>query len=393
MQQNLIDIEHQLFFQTYKRLPVEIDHAIGMRIFDKKGNSYLDFLGGIAVNTLGHSHPKVIEAIDCQLRRYMHVSNYFYQDTQVEFVKKLNELSGYERTFLTNSGTEANEGAVKLVRRWGGDKGKTEIIAFSGGFHGRTYGALSLMDKPHYKDKMGPFLDNMKIIKYNDIEQLRNSINNKTASVIFEFIQGEGGISMADEKWIEEINLLKEKFGFLVIADEIQGGVGRTGKFFSFNHNNINPDIVTLAKGVGGGLPLGCILAHEELANVWEKGMHGTTFGGNSIACAAGTIVLDELKNGLMEHVINTGNYLHEKLENIRVEFPGQVLEVRGLGLMKGLLLSFDAGKLVEELLKRKIIANAASGTVLRLVPPLVVTNDDIDVFITGLQDALNTID
>jgi len=393
MHQNLIDIESQLFFQTYKRLPVEIDYAKGMRIFDKDGNSYLDFLGGIAVNALGHSHPGIIEAIDHQLRRYMHVSNYFYQDTQLEFVEKLNKLSGFERVFLSNSGTEANEGAIKLVRRWGIDRGKTDIIAFSGGFHGRTYGVLSLMDKPHYKDKMGPYLDNMKIIKYNDIDDLNNTVNDKTVAVILEFIQGEGGISMANEKWVDAINILKQKFGFLVIADEIQSGVGRTGKFFSFENYNINPDIVTLAKGLGGGLPLGCILAHEDLANVWEKGMHGTTFGGNPVACAAGSVVLKELKNGLMEHVIQAGKYLHERLEYILNKFPGKVLEVRGLGLIKGLLLNFDAGKLVAELLKRKIIANAASGSVLRLVPPLVVTNQDIDEFISGLSDALIAIE
>ena len=390
MSSHLKEIENSTFLQTYKRLPIEIDKAESVFIYDKSGRQYLDFLGGIAVNVLGHSHPLIIDAVGKQIRRYMHVSNYFYQDAQIRFVSKLVGISGYDRAFLTNSGTEAIEGAIKFCRRWGFDSDKTEIIAFTGGFHGRTYGALSLMDKPHYKDKMGPFLDNMKIIEYNKIDELRKTINEKTAAVLLEFVQGEGGITTADTDWIDEIEKLRNKFDFLLIADEIQAGIGRTGDFFSFSRYNIKPDIVTLAKGLGGGLPLGCILTTERLSYVFEKGMHGTTFGGNAVSCAAGEIVLDELSNGLLSHVNETGKYLDEKLNQVKNKFPDKVLEVRGYGLMQGLLLSFDASLLVDELLKHGIITNAASGKVLRLVPPLIIKNEHIDTLAEGLINSLN---
>ena len=392
MSSHLKEIENSTFLQTYKRLPIEIDKAESVFIYDKSGRQYLDFLGGIAVNVLGHSHPLIIDAVGKQIRRYMHVSNYFYQDAQIRFVSKLVGISGYDRAFLTNSGTEAIEGAIKFCRRWGFDSDKTEIIAFTGGFHGRTYGALSLMDKPHYKDKMGPFLDNMKIIEYNKIDELRKTINEKTAAVLLEFVQGEGGITTADTDWVDEIEKLRNKFDFLLIADEIQAGIGRTGDFFSFNRYNIKPDIVTLAKGLGGGLPLGCILTTERLSYVFEKGMHGTTFGGNAVSCAAGEIVLDELSNGLLSHVNETGKYLDEKLNQVKNKFPDKVLEVRGYGLMQGLLLSFDASLLVDELLKHGIITNAASGKVLRLVPPLIIKNEHIDTLAEGLINSLNML-
>lgn len=387
---NIIETEHKLFFQTYKRLPIVIDRAVGCYIYDKEGNEWLDFLGGIAVNSLGHSHPRIIEAIEKQIKKYMHVSNYFYQDAQVAFAEKLFEFTGYSRVFLSNSGTEATEGAIKLARRWGHDINKTNIIAFSGGFHGRTYGALSIMDKPLYKEKMGPYLQNTQVIDYNSVEELEKAVNEQTLAVVLEFVQGEGGITTATKECVAKINELKEKYGFLVISDEIQAGTGRTGKFFAFEHFDIKPDIITLAKGVGGGLPLGCILASESLANVWEKAMHGTTFGGNAVACSAGSAVLDELKNGLLDEVVEKGEYFDRQLNKIKEKYKSLVLEVRGIGFIKGLLLSFPSAELVDELLKLNIIANAASGTVLRMVPPLVATKVDIDRFILGLDKALS---
>jgi len=390
MKNSLIKREHDSIFQTYKRLPIVVDHAEGARITDVEGNVYLDFLGGIAVNALGHSHPKIIEAINNQIKKYIHLSNYFYQEPQVLLAEKLKSISGYDRVFFSNSGTEANEGAIKLARRWGYDKEKTHIIGFTGGFHGRTYGTLSLMDKPLYKEKMGPFLPNMRMLQYNNIQALIGEINDFTCAIIIEFIQGEGGITSAENEFIDKIFDLKKKFGFLVIADEIQCGTGRTGKFFGFNHYDVSPDIVTMAKGIGGGLPLGAILAKEELAKVWEKGMHGTTYGGNALACTTGLVVLEELDNGLMTHVSETGHYFTNMLKRIQKEFPTLIYEVRGIGLMQGLLLSFDANELVNALLEKKIITNAASGKVLRLVPPLIITKDDVNELIDTLRQCLN---
>lgn len=383
---SLIEMEHSNFFQTYKRLPIEIEKAEGARIYDKEGGVWLDFLGGIAVNALGHSHPAVIQAVCNQAKRYMHVSNYFYQDIQIELAAAIKALSGYDRVFYSNSGTEATDGAIKLVRKWAFDKNKTEIIALSGGFHGRTYGALSIMDKPLYKENMGPYLENTKVIKHNDLEELKSNINEKTAAIFLEFIQGEGGIVEVSPEYVNELKELKSKYGFLIVADEIQAGVARSGKFFAFEHYDIKPDIITMAKGLGGGMPLGAIVAKEELAEVWTKGNHGTTYGGNAVACAAGLAVMNEIKNGLMENVNQVGDFLKSELFKLKDKYPDHISEVRGKGLMLGLALRYDATILLNELLSKKIIANASSFNVLRIVPPLIINKDDAREFVDALD-------
>jgi acetylornithine/N-succinyldiaminopimelate aminotransferase len=237
---------------------------------------------------------------------------------------------------------------------------------------------------------MGPFLDNTLILEYNDISQLEKNINEDTTAVVLEFLQGEGGILQADPRFIEALFDLKKKYDFLVVADEIQSGIGRTGKYFAFQHYNVIPDIITLAKGMGGGLPLGAILVSEHLADIFEKGMHGTTYGGNAVACRAGKVVLDRLLNGLLTKVNENGAILKEKLLIAQSHFPDIIKEVRGLGLMLGLLLSKDAAPLVDKLLSNKVITNAASGNVLRLVPPLIVTENEIDRFFNALMNSLS---
>lgn len=386
---SLIDREHLHFLQTYKRLPIEVDRAEGMYIYAANGDRYLDFLGGIAVNALGHSHPGVIAAIERQIRRYMHVSNYFYQDAQVDFVERLCRISGYDRAFLSNSGTEANEGAMKFARAWGSPQGKSRIIGFSGGFHGRTYGVLSIMEKPNYKDGMGPFLPETLVLPYNDPEALERSIDSSVCAVVMEFVQGEGGVRWAEPEFVERVAALREKHGFLLVADEVQAGIGRTGPFFSFEHFGVRPDVVTVAKGVGGGLPLGAILVAEALATVWKGGQHGTTFGGNPVACAAGSVVLQELENGLMEQIVRMGGILREGLEELSREFPDLVKEVRGRGAMFGIELALPAGPLVEAMLARHVIVNATSDTVIRIVPPLIFTEQDVAELLTALRATL----
>lgn len=392
IKKNFIERESKAIFQTYKRLPIVVDYAKGCNIYAKDGKKYLDFLAGIAVNVLGHSHPKIIKAIERQSKKYMHLSNYFYQDVQIKLAMKLKQHSGFDRVFYTNSGTEATEAAIKLVRRWGAKNGKSTIIGFSGGFHGRTYGALSIMDKPLYKDCMGPFLPDTKIIEYNNIKALEDNINEKTAGIFLEFLQGEGGIVSANPEFVKKINELKQKYSFLIVDDEVQTCSGRTGKYLCYMHYDISPDVVTLAKGIGGGLPLGCMLAKEYLADVWEKGMHGTTFGGNAVACACGLVLINEIENGLIENVVNVGEYLHSKLESIQSKYPDKVLEIRGRGLMKGLLLSFDASILVARLLEHNVIANATAAYVLRLVPPLILKKKNVDTFIEALDKSLSNI-
>ncbi|HOQ48559.1 MAG TPA: aminotransferase class III-fold pyridoxal phosphate-dependent enzyme, partial [Candidatus Kapabacteria bacterium] len=308
---------------------------------------------------------------------------------QILLAEKLTQLTGYTRVFFTNSGTEATDGAIKLVRKYSFGRGKKTIVAFSGGFHGRTYGALSIMDKPKYKENMGPFLPDTLVLKFNDIKELERNINDETAAVFLEFIQGEGGIVSPTQQFVDKLEELRNKYNFLLVADEIQCGAGRTGKFFGFEHFGVSPDIVTMAKGIGGGLPLGAILAKDFLADVWDRGNHGTTYGGNAVACATGLVVVEELFNGVMDNALNIGEYLKNKLFQLQEHFPNMIVEVRGHGLMLGLLLSFDAQLLVDELLKNMVISNAASGNVLRIVPPLTITKDEAELFLTKLHLSL----
>lgn len=384
-----IEREHQALFQTYKRLPVVIDHAEGCRIVDVDGNVYLDFLGGIAVNALGHSHPRVVDAVTHQARRYMHVSNFFYQEPQVRLAEQLKGMSGYDRVFFSNSGAEAIEAAMKLARRHGSRNGVYDIVGFTGGFHGRTYAPLSIMDKPLYKEGMGPFLPNTLVLPYNDVDALASRVDEHTCAVVLEFVQGEGGIAEATSDFVDAIIAARERYGFLLIADEVQTGIGRTGDFFAFEHYGIRPDIVVVAKSMGGGLPLGAVLTTDAIAALFDRGMHGTTYGGNAVACAAGSVVVQEVADGLLEHVRTIGAYLHASLNDLAAKYPSRVRGVRGRGCMQGLVLNEDAAPLVAALLERRVIANATAGNVIRIVPPYVITRDDVDGFIAALDEVL----
>lgn len=387
---SLIEREKKSVFQTYKRLDIEIKSANGVRIIDSNDNVYLDFLGGIAVNLLGHTHPSIIEAITTQINKYMHVSNFFYQEPQVILAEKLKELTGMDKVFFCNSGSETSEGASKLAKKWGSSRGKKNIVSFTGGFHGRTYGALSMMNKPLYMEGMGPFLEDRVILEYNSIEALENGINNETAAVFLEFMQGEGGLTQVSKEFVAKLKELKEKYGFLMIADEVQTGVGRTGKFSFYEYYDIDVDIITIAKGIGGGLPLGAFMAKEEVANVWTYGQHGTTFGGNSVSCAAGIAIIEELyENNLLENVNEVGDYLKHNLELIKSEFSKIVEEVRGCGFMTGLKLNIESRPIVDRLLEEKVITNATSINVLRLLPPYIISKDDVDEFIGKLRSVL----
>ena len=385
----LMEREHAVVFQTYRRIPVAIERAEGARIYDLDGKSYLDMLGGIAVNALGHSHPKIIAAIEQQIRKYMHVSNVFYQEPQVRLAEQLVEASGYPRVFFSNSGAEATEGAIKMARRFGSAHGRYDIVGFTGGFHGRTYGALSIMDKPLYKEGMGPFLPNTIVLPYNDIDALEARVDENTCAVMIEVLQGEGGISSATEEFVAALWSLKERYGFLIIADEVQSGIGRTGDFFAFERYGVRPDIITVAKAMGGGLPLGAILATDEAASLFDRGMHGTTYGGNPVACVAGSVVVDEVMNGLMIHVREIGAYFIERMEALRAEMPARIREVRGRGCMVGLVLNEDAAPVIPMLLAHGVIANATAGNVIRFVPPFVIQRADVDELEHALRRVL----
>lgn len=386
---NISELESQLFFHTYKRLPLEIDRGEGCYLYTKDGKKYLDMFSGLAVNALGYAHPAVIDAIEKQIRRYNHLSNFFIQEPQVQLAERLLRLSGYNKIFFTNSGTEAIEGTIKLVRKWGKAHNKNMIFGMSNGFSGRTMGALSLMDKEKYRAGYEPFLPNFGSILFNNVEDLQSKISSDTAAVFLEFIQGEGGIVGVTQQFVDSLKSLRDKFGFLIVADEIQAGIGRTGKLFGFQHFNIEPDIVTIAKPIGGGLPLGAILGTKKVADVWTYGVHGTTFGGNPVACAAGMATLDiVMSEQFLNRLNETANYALKKFVDLKAKHP-VIKEVRMYGFMIGIDLSIPSGPIVEQMLQQHVLVNSTADTVIRILPPLIAEKDEFDILFSVLDSVL----
>jgi len=388
----LSDREASALFHTYKRLPLEIERGEGPYLIAKDGTRYLDMFAGLAVNALGYAHPAVARAICDQSMKYTHLSNYFLQEPQIRLAELLTRQAGYEKVFFANSGTEAIEGTIKLVRRWGSTRGKSEIVSMSNSFHGRTMGALSLMDRPRYKEGFGPFLEGFRVAEFNSPDALRQAVTPQTVAVILEFIQGEGGIRPVTPAFASTVAELHAKHGFLLIADEIQSGIGRTGKFFGFQHyESVRPDIVVVAKPIGGGLPLGGILAHPDVAAVLEPGMHGTTFGGNPVACAAGIAVVEEItRSNLMQHAADMGTMMSTEFGRLKGTFPGLIREVRVKGLMAGIELDREADPLVATMReKHHILINGTDRTVLRLLPPLIVTAEQVKTTVNALEQVL----
>ncbi len=387
----LLQKESKLFFNTYHRLPIEIDYGEGVYLYTKESKRLVDYFGGLAVNALGYTHPAVIGAIEKQIRRYIHVSNYFVQDTQLELAERiLNAAPQMKKIFFSNSGTEAVEGAIKLARKWGKEHNKTELFCLTNSFHGRTMGALSLTERPKYRDGYDPFLPNTGAINFNCVPDLISKVNERTLAVIFESIQGEGGINVVSNEFATALTELRKKYGFLIIADEIQAGVGRTGKFFGYEHLGIEPDIVVLAKAIGGGLPLGAILGNQRVANVFSYGNHGTTFGGNPVACAAGCAVMEEIVNkGLMQKAAEIGTYFIERAKELQKEFPTLIKEVRGRGCMIGIDLTFEGQGIVDTLLERGMLVNCTNTTVIRLLPPYIMEKPHCDLLMEELRALL----
>ncbi|MCU0372739.1 MAG: acetylornithine/succinylornithine family transaminase [Ignavibacteria bacterium] len=382
--------EEKYFLQTYKRLDIEIERGEGVYLYTKNGDRYLDMFAGLAVNVLGYNHPAVTDAIVNQLSKYSHLSNYFLQEPQIEFAEKIIEMSGFDRVFLTSTGTESAEAAIKITRKYSNPQNRKEIIAFKGGFHGRTYASMSLTHKEKYRAGYEPLMPDVRFLDYNDTEALKKNVSGKTAAVILEYIQGEGGVQAASEDFISCIEELKSKYGFLLIADCIQCGAGRTGKFLSIHHYKTDPDICITAKGIGGGLPLGAVLIKDKLKDVIKYGEHGTTFGGNPVACAAGSAVLGELQNGVMQNAETAGDYLKQELLKLKEEFPSVIKDLRGMGLMLGVQLETGFAKtILQKFIDRKILVNVTNENVLRLIPPLIITNEQINVFISAFKKIL----
>jgi len=385
---NGIEKEQKLFLKTYRRINIDISHGEGVHLISKTGERYLDFFSGLGVNALGHSHPAIVEAIQSQVKRFAHVSNFFISDVQLDFAAKLIKYSEMSRVFLTNSGTEAVEASIKAVRSIKGMKG--EIFSLTNSFHGRTYGALTLTDRAEYKKEFEPLLPKISTIIFNDETDLVNNVNKNTAAIFIEIVQGESGINIISKKFIESLIELKEKFKFAIIADCIQSGIGRTGKPYAFNYFEIKPDIVLVAKSIGGGLPLGAMLTKGVYDKAFSYGYHGSTFGGNPVSCAAGNVVLKEIfEKGLINLVAELGEYLISELKELAKLFPSKINEVRGLGFMIGIEMANGCDIIVKKLRKRKVLVNCTNRNVIRILPPLIATKNDIDFFLYNFHQVL----
>ncbi len=371
--------------KNYSRLPVSFVRGEGVYLYDDKDKRYLDFLSGIAVCSLGHSHPKLVEAICGQAKELLHVSNLFENPWQEELAEKLvEEFWTAGKVFFCNSGTEANEAAIKLARKFFRDRGEDRyrIITFRKGFHGRTYGSLSATAQEQFHRGFEPILEGFDYAELNDIDSVRERLREDTAGIMLEVIQGEGGVNECDPEFLRGVQELCRERGVLLIVDEVQTGIGRTGRFYGYQHYGIEPDIITLAKGLGGGVPIGAMLARDEVAKHLTPGSHGSTFGGNALACRAGLVVVEEVKR-LLPHVAEVGAYFRKKLEDLKVG------KVKGRGLMLGLELERECRDVVLEALERGLVVNCTAGRVLRFLPPLTVEKEHVDEAVDILKRVL----
>ena len=385
---NVFQLEEEFLLQTYKRIPIEINHGDGVYLFSKNGKKYLDFFSGLAVNALGYRNKKIIQAIEEQINNYIHLSNYYISAPQIELAKKLVQYTGLSKVFFTNSGTEAIEASLKLIRKAHGPDKK--IITFSNAFHGRTYGSLSLSGKEKYKEQFSPLLPNIVQLGFNNTEELESNIDKMTAAVYLEIVQGEGGIQVVSDNFISKIKELKTNYNFAIITDEIQSGIGRTGKPFAYSHFDLKPDLVVLAKSIGGGLPLGALIVNESYSHVFKYGDHGSTFGGNPVACSAGLAVLKEVFDSqVLTEVESLSIYFKSRLISLKDNYNNLINEVRGIGFMLGVEMKSTCFKLVEQFRENGILVNCTNENVLRILPPLIASKSNIDYFLNVFSQIL----
>ena len=382
-----LDQKHH--FKLYKRFPITLTRGSGARVWDTSGKEYIDTFAGIAVNSLGHCHPRIVETIQEQASRLMHVSNFFTTEPQVQLEQKLTKLSGLDRVFFTNSGVEAIEGAFKLARKYGNVKGKKgNIISMEECFHGRSIGAIAA-GKKKYQEGFEPMPPGYATIPFNDIDALKKMVDDSTLAVVLEPVQGEGGIRVADKAFIIEARRLCDKHDCLLIFDEIQCGIGRTGKMFAYEHYGVKPDVLTLAKALGSGIPIGAVLATEKAASVLEYGSHGTTYGGNPLSTHVALTTLQVMEqDNLIERAGTLGDWLMNELKKIAKDNDA-VKEVRGKGLMIGMELKFPGAGVMDSMLRKGILINVASGNVIRLVPPFTISKVELTAVVLALKESI----
>lgn len=391
-----IEEAEQALLHTYNRYQVVLDKGDGVYLYDIEGKRYLDFCAGIAVFALGYNNQKYNDALKAQIDKIIHTSNYYYNVPAIEAARKMKKVSGMDRVFFTNSGAEAVEGAIKAARKYAYLKDGSrdhEIIAMEHSFHGRTMGALSVTGNPKYREAFEPMIGNIRFAKMNDFESVLSNVTDKTCAILFETVQGEGGIFPAEEDFLKQVKALCEEKDILLILDEIQCGMGRTGHMYAWQKYGVKPDIMTTAKALGCGVPVGAFLMTEKVgANSLTSGDHGTTYGGNPLAAAAINIVLDLFEeNHIIDNVKETGSYLEEKLDGLVSEY--EFIDTRrGLGLMQGLVFNRPVGDIITKALEKGLILINAGTNIIRFVPPLVITKENIDDMIVILKSCLDEI-
>ena len=399
MTQNVRELESKYIVQTYRRTPVVLVRGKGVRVFDAEGREFLDLLAGIGVGALGHGHEGLAAAIAEQAREMIHCSNLFFHPLQGQVAERLAKLSGLSRAFFCNSGAEAVEACLKFARRYWHtkrDSARSEIIAMEGDFHGRTYGALSVTHDEHYRTPFAPLLPNIRFVPVNNPVKLREAVSKTTAAIILEPIQGEGGVRPLTQEFANAVNEACRTTGALLIADEVQCGLGRTGHPFYFQALGMTPDLVSVGKALAAGVPMGAALVKEEVAAALSFGDHGSTFGGNLLACRAAIVCLDEISSGLMEHVKKVGAHLERQLRALKAKHSS-IVEVRGAGLMWGLELHDDASNQVasavyDAAIRQGVLVNRTAGKVIRLLPPLTITEAELDRALVLLDAAFSEV-
>lgn len=391
-----IDEAERDLLHTYNRFQIVLDHGDGVHLYDMDGKEYLDFCAGIAVFALGYNNQRYNDALKAQIDKLIHTSNYYYNVPAIEAAKKLKEVSGMDRVFFTNSGAESIEGAIKAARKYAYLKDGTtdhEIIAMEHSFHGRTMGALSVTGNPKYREAFEPMIGNIRFAKMNDFESVLSQVTDKTCAILFETVQGEGGIYPAKEEFMKKIKALCEEKDILLILDEIQCGMGRCGSMYAWQKYGVKPDIMTTAKALGCGVPVGAFLMTEKVAqHSLTSGDHGTTYGGNPLATAAINVVLDLFgENHIIDNVQKTGAYLEEKLNELADKYD--VIETRrGIGMMQGLVFKVPVGPVINKALEKGLILINAGTDIIRFVPPLVITKEAVDQMIGILTQSIDEV-
>ena len=388
----IIEETEKYYLPVFGRYQMVMELGQGCRVWDNEGNEYVDAFAGIAVNSLGYNHPVLVKAISEQAAKLMHCSNLYYTEIQAKALRVVAEATGMDRIFFANCGAEGNEGAMKLARKYGVSKAPTKykIISADESFHGRTFDTLAATGHDYYHVGYGPLSPGHVLVPYGDIKALEAQMDDDVCAVLLEPIQGEGGVHVPPDEYLQQVRALCDKHDALLIFDEVQTGVARTGKWFAYMHSGVKPDILTFAKGIGGGFPVAGFAVPERLAHVFKPGDHGGTFGGNPLACAAVYATLTTIKSeGLVDKVAEKGEYFKNELRKLQEKYPDKVTDVRGCGLMLGMEVAGEGKPIVENCLANNVIVNCTAGNVIRIVPPLIISKEEIDIVVAALDKAL----